>query len=43
MQGGVYIRPLGNAIYLMPPYCITEEELDTIYSCLEKLMQELIE
>jgi adenosylmethionine-8-amino-7-oxononanoate aminotransferase len=31
MQRGVYLRPLGNAIYLMPPYCITEEELDTIY------------
>jgi adenosylmethionine-8-amino-7-oxononanoate aminotransferase len=24
---GLYIRPLGNTIYLMPPFCITEVEL----------------
>jgi adenosylmethionine-8-amino-7-oxononanoate aminotransferase len=42
MQRGVYIRPLGNAIYLMPPYCITEDELHTIYDSLENLMQELL-
>jgi adenosylmethionine-8-amino-7-oxononanoate aminotransferase len=23
---GVYLRPLGNTVYIMPPYCITEEE-----------------
>ncbi len=28
---GVYLRPLGNTVYLMPPYCVTEEELDIIY------------
>lgn len=27
MQLGVYIRPLGNTVYIMPPYCITYEEL----------------
>ena len=25
---GLNIRPLGQTIYLMPPYCITDEELD---------------
>ncbi|MGV3768035.1 MAG: adenosylmethionine--8-amino-7-oxononanoate transaminase [Chitinophagaceae bacterium] len=38
---GVYLRPLGNTLYIMPPYCITKEELrkvyDTILSLLEKL------
>jgi len=29
---GILIRPLGNTIYLMPPYCITEEQLNKIYS-----------
>jgi adenosylmethionine-8-amino-7-oxononanoate aminotransferase len=25
------MRPLGNVMYLVPPYCITEAELDFIY------------
>ena len=29
---GVIIRPLGNVIYLMPPYCITDEELEKVYA-----------
>lgn len=31
---GLYIRPLGNTVYLMPPYCITESELETAYTTL---------
>lgn len=27
----ILIRPLGNVLYVMPPYCTTEEQLDTIY------------
>ena len=26
LERGVYIRPLGNTVYIMPPYCITDEE-----------------
>ncbi|MBC8033548.1 MAG: adenosylmethionine--8-amino-7-oxononanoate transaminase [Chitinophagaceae bacterium] len=28
MQQGIFIRPLGNTVYIMPPYCIREEELE---------------
>ncbi|MBK1896600.1 adenosylmethionine--8-amino-7-oxononanoate transaminase [Chryseobacterium paridis] len=28
---GIIMRPLGNVMYLVPPYCITSEELDFIY------------
>ena len=28
---GIYLRPLGNTVYIMPPYCITQEELKKIY------------
>lgn len=28
---GVLIRPLGNTVYVMPPYCITAEQLDDVY------------
>ena len=31
LEHGVFIRPLGNTIYLMPPYCIEDEELKLVY------------
>lgn len=31
LQRGIIMRPLGNVIYLVPPYCITSEELDFVY------------
>lgn len=35
LQNGVLLRPLGNIVYIMPPYCITTGELDKIYSVIE--------
>jgi adenosylmethionine---8-amino-7-oxononanoate aminotransferase len=32
LSHGLNIRPLGSAVYLMPPYCITDEELDRAYA-----------
>lgn len=26
------LRPLGNTIYVMPPYCVTGADLDEIYA-----------
>lgn len=31
-EAGVLLRPLGNTVYVMPPYCITEPELDQVYA-----------
>lgn len=28
------LRPLGNTIYVMPPYCITQDDLDEIYAAI---------
>ena len=28
---GVLLRPLGNTVYLLPPYCITPGELEAVY------------
>jgi len=35
---GIYIRPLGNTVYIMPPYCITHEELQTVYQTILHLL-----
>jgi adenosylmethionine-8-amino-7-oxononanoate aminotransferase len=31
LSQGIYLRPLGNTIYLMPPYCISQDQLRKIY------------
>jgi adenosylmethionine-8-amino-7-oxononanoate aminotransferase len=40
LDAGIYLRPLGNTVYFMPPYCITEKEMDQVYEflihCLKK-------
>ncbi len=33
-DAGVLLRPLGSTLYVMPPYCIGEDDLDTIYAAL---------
>lgn len=33
-ERGLNIRPLGNVVYLMPPYCVTDEQLDKTYAAL---------
>ncbi|MEX0906381.1 MAG: adenosylmethionine--8-amino-7-oxononanoate transaminase [Balneolaceae bacterium] len=35
------LRPLGNTLYLMPPYCITDDELSWVYKQVEELVSEL--
>lgn len=35
------IRPLGDVVYLMPPYCITEEELRVVYKNLRAFLEDL--
>lgn len=39
MRQGILIRPLGNVLYLMPPYCITEKELNYIYKNLTAFLR----
>jgi adenosylmethionine-8-amino-7-oxononanoate aminotransferase len=30
----VLLRPLGNTVYVMPPYCISDAELDAVYDAI---------
>ena len=34
LEAGIYLRPLGNTVYIMPPYCMTEKEMDQVYDFL---------
>ncbi|WP_183558145.1 adenosylmethionine--8-amino-7-oxononanoate transaminase [Mucilaginibacter sp. SP1R1] len=38
---GIILRPLGNIIYILPPYCITNAELDYVYSKIEQALEEI--
>jgi len=41
LQRGILMRPLGNIIYLIPPYCISNEQLHYIYNSIEELLTTL--
>jgi adenosylmethionine-8-amino-7-oxononanoate aminotransferase len=38
---GIILRPLGNVIYILPPYCITNDELAYVYSKIEQALTEI--
>lgn len=41
LSKGVYIRPLGNTVYIMPPYCITKYELQKVYTTILIILKEI--
>ncbi|MEO7361980.1 MAG: aminotransferase class III-fold pyridoxal phosphate-dependent enzyme, partial [Gemmatimonadaceae bacterium] len=38
LEEGVLLRPLGNVAYCLPPYCITDSELDRVYDVLRQFL-----
>ena len=38
---GVLLRPLGNVIYILPPYCIKEKELKKVYNAIENQLKKM--
>jgi len=40
LNQNILLRPLGNIIYLIPPYIITNEELERIYNAIEGMFDE---
>lgn len=38
---GIILRPLGNIVYILPPYCITDDELNYIYRTIEQALNEI--
>ncbi|HYI76402.1 MAG TPA: adenosylmethionine--8-amino-7-oxononanoate transaminase [Chryseolinea sp.] len=41
LSKNILLRPLGNVIYIVPPYVIQEHELTQIYSCIENFLLEI--
>lgn len=39
LEQGVILRPLGNTVYVLPPYVITPDELQKIYNSLQYLLE----
>lgn len=39
LKKGILIRPLGNVFYLIPPYVITQTELNFIYDAIEEFLK----
>ena len=42
MEQGVFLRPLGNIIYLQVPYVINKEQLNKVYRTIEKVLDSLL-
>lgn len=41
IEEGLLLRPIGNTLYMMPPYCITDDQLAAIYSGIHRMLSDL--
>lgn len=39
IENGVILRPVGNIVYILPPYIITKSQLDKVYEVVEKALE----
>ncbi len=39
IENGVILRPVGNIVYILPPYIITDEQLQRIYQVVENALE----
>ncbi|GEC79620.1 adenosylmethionine--8-amino-7-oxononanoate transaminase [Flavobacterium aquatile] len=39
IENGVILRPVGNIIYILPPYIITENQLQKVYQTIENALE----
>ena len=42
LEREVLLRPLGNVVYVLPPYVITPDELHRVYDVIVEAMQTLL-
>jgi adenosylmethionine-8-amino-7-oxononanoate aminotransferase len=41
IKRGVLLRPLGNTVYVMPPYCTSKDQLDLVHQVILEVIEEL--
>ena len=39
IENGVILRPVGNIVYIIPPYIITENQLQKVYQTIENAIE----
>ncbi|TRX21397.1 adenosylmethionine--8-amino-7-oxononanoate transaminase [Flavobacterium franklandianum] len=39
IESGIILRPVGNIVYILPPYIITDEQLQKVYEVVEKALE----
>jgi len=39
IENGIILRPVGNIIYILPPYVMTNEQLQKVYQTIEKAIE----
>ena len=42
LERGLLLRPLGNVLYLLPPYCITDQELERAWDAVDEVLRQLV-
>ncbi len=38
LDRGLLLRPLGNVLYLLPPYCVTDDEVEGLFDVMEEVL-----
>jgi adenosylmethionine-8-amino-7-oxononanoate aminotransferase len=41
LERDILLRPLGNVIYILPPYIINKEEIEKVYEAVEEMLETL--
>ena len=39
IENGIILRPVGNIVYILPPYVITDPQLDKVYQIVERAIE----
>lgn len=39
IENGIILRPVGNIVYILPPYIITDSQLEKVYATIEKALE----
>ena len=39
IENGIILRPVGNIVYILPPYVITKQQLEKVYQTIENVLE----